>query len=74
MDQGRVGAWVRGVLELASCGGAHEIDRDEGLASLGDRVEYAGPPRARPEGDEGGDTVVETDDGSRFRVTVTKLD
>jgi hypothetical protein len=59
--------WVGGVLSLASCGAAHEVERDEELMALGDLVEHAGIG-------ERGDFVVTALDGARYRVIVRLLD
>lgn len=56
---------VKGALTLCSCGGEHEIGRDEELCAGMDLIEEC------ENTDDGVVLVLES--GARFRVTVTRL-
>ena len=66
MTLDEVRSWVDGVLSLASCGGSHEIERDEELRELAESVEDGS---AREDG-----FVVTDEAGRRFLVSVREID
>jgi len=65
MTQKKVREWVEGVLSLASCGGSHEIERDEELTELQHKFEDTELTKAG--------LVLVAGDGQRFLVRVEKL-